>query len=272
MLTQRMAKEVFLAAADVDAATNRKNAAESMALFKKSLAGLRNGDDSMKLPPGHFGKINARLDHLSNNFKTLEGLVDKTTRGDKLSKEELTSVRDQVDSLVEQEETIMTILSGSAGAALTKSGSKVATDANLAIDVAGRQRMFSQKMAKDCALVHLKIDTDRHRSELKKTSSLFDKVEQGLRKGDKDIGIKGTSEADIVSQLDVVDGLWKGYGEVVRKHADSKVDMTKQELEIVAKLNLPLLTEANKTVEILQKSVSGEKSASASPPVAAAKK
>src|SRR5690242_16644953 len=60
MLTQKMAKEIFLVAADIDAAANRKNVADSFALFKKSLSGLRNGDESMRLPPGHYGKVNAR--------------------------------------------------------------------------------------------------------------------------------------------------------------------------------------------------------------------
>lgn len=258
MLTQKMAKECLLVAADIDAAGNRKNAAESLALFKKSANGLRAGDESMRLPPGHFGKVNQQLDALGTASKPFEKLVEKIAGGATPSKEEITALRDQTDALLEKEELIVSVLSGHAGLAMTKGKiDPTLASANVLMDVSGRQRMLSQKMSKDALLVFLKVDADRHRAELKKTGSLFDKVLVGLRNGDKDIGLRAADDPQVRAQLDAVHGLWKPFYEIVKKHAESKTDMTRPEAEQVAKLNLPILKEANKAVELFEKATTG---------------
>ena len=42
-----------------------------------------------------------------------------------------------------------------------------------AINVAGRQRMLTQKMAKEALMVHLKIDEAKNKENLNKTMGLF---------------------------------------------------------------------------------------------------
>ena len=54
----------------------------------------------------------------------------------------------------------------------------------LVINVAGRQRMISQKMAKEALLIYLKIDPANQAEALKKSIVLFENSLKGLKFGD----------------------------------------------------------------------------------------
>jgi hypothetical protein len=109
--------------------------------------------------------------------------------------------------------------------------------------------MLTQKMTKELLLVANGINPERNRANLKKTVSLFNRTLRGLLDGDAGLGLPGTTDAAIRAQLNIVNRLWNKYKPLLSKSNVSQDDLVK-----AAKLNMPLLKEMNKTVQMYAKS------------------
>ena len=105
-------------------------------------------------------------------------------------------------------------------------------------------------MTKELLLVANGIDADANKANLAKTVALFDHTLEGLRDGDKDLGLPGTKDPAILDQLDVVTKLWNEYKPLLDAVDASDTDPAK-----AAKLNLPLLKNMNKAVKMYEASV-----------------
>ena len=124
------------------------------------------------------------------------------------------------------------------------------------INLAGKQRMLTQKMSKEALFIAKGVDVDKNKENLKKTAELFDKTLKGLVDGDSDLKLPKTENKEILAQLDKVKELWKPFKENIDKVVDGKAD--KATLEAIAKDNIPLLKEMNKAVGMYAKA-SGSK-------------
>jgi GTP cyclohydrolase I len=124
------------------------------------------------------------------------------------------------------------------------------------INLAGKQRMLTQKMSKEALFIAKGVDADKNKENLKKTAELFDKTLKGLVDGDSDLKLPKTENKEILAQLDKVKELWKPFKENIDKVVDGKAD--KATLEAIAKDNIPLLKEMNKAVGMYAKA-SGSK-------------
>jgi len=140
------------------------------------------------------------------------------------------------------------------GACLTMS-SLYANDATV-INLAGKQRMLTQKMSKEALFMAKGIDADKNKEALTKTEGLFDKTLTGLINGDKDLNLPKSENKEIIAQLNKVSELWKSFKTNIDKVVAGKSD--KATLEAIAKENLPLLKNMNQAVGMFAKA-SGSK-------------
>jgi hypothetical protein len=125
--------------------------------------------------------------------------------------------------------------------------------AGVVINLAGKQRMLTQKMSKEVLLVALQHDTENNRSNARNTASLFDRTLKGLKDGDADLELPKTEDAAIRAQLDTVDGLWQKFKPLVeRAGAVDGGALSAADLLQLAQLNLPLLKEMNKAVKMYE--------------------
>jgi len=124
------------------------------------------------------------------------------------------------------------------------------------INLAGKQRMLTQKMSKEALFIAKGIDVEKNKEALKKTEELFDKTLNGLINGDKDLNLPKTEDKDILAQLQKVQELWTPFKANIDKVVEGKSD--KATLEAIAKENIPLLKEMNKAVGMYAKA-SGSK-------------
>lgn len=85
----------------------------------------------------------------------------------------------------------------------------------LIIDIAGRQRMLSQRMSKNVCLIASGINTDVATQELSDTAHIFDVSLNALRYGMTDAGIKPPPNDDIAVGLDVVISDWANLKPIV---------------------------------------------------------
>jgi nitrate/nitrite-specific signal transduction histidine kinase len=102
-----------------------------------------------------------------------------------------------------------------------------AADMGKVINLAGKQRMLTQKMSKEALLVAKGIDVNQNKANLQKTAALFDKTLKGLINGDADLGLPKTEDAAIRAQLGTVQKLWAEYQPIVAKADTSDVALQK---------------------------------------------
>ncbi len=80
----------------------------------------------------------------------------------------------------------------------------------VAINIAGRERMLSQKMTKAVNAYVLTGDSS-YINELKDASQLFDKSLKGLKNGNQELGLSPVTDNELVSELNKLEGLWKPF-------------------------------------------------------------
>jgi phosphohistidine swiveling domain-containing protein len=239
MLTQKMSKEALLIARGIDADTNKANLEKTAALFDKTLAGLAAGDASLGLPETTDPAILEQLEVVKTLWIEFKGSIDAVLGGD-TGAAVLEKIAKQNLPLLKEMNKAVQMYTKASGSTLDPA---VATTINLA----GKQRMLTQKMTKELLLVANGIDADINKANLGKTVALFERTLNGLLEGDAELGLPGTKDQAIRDQLDVVQNLWGQYKPVL-----DAVDTSDAGLAKAAELNLPLLKEMNKAVKMYE--------------------
>ncbi len=129
---------------------------------------------------------------------------------------------------------------------------QTAEEFGVVINLAGKQRMLTQKMSKEVMLIALSVDKQQNLVNLGKTSSLFDKTLKGLKNGDSDLGLPAIASKRTLRQLDKIDKLWTEFYPHI-KHIISEKNVGDEQLTAIAAQNLPLLKEMNKAVGAYEK-------------------
>ena len=114
------------------------------------------------------------------------------------------------------------------------------------INVAGRQRMLSQKMAKEALLVPQGVES---RDTLEKTIKLFETSHQGLLKGDKTMKLAAATDADVREQLNKVQTVWSGYRQTLLDYVDQP---SSSGVQAIHERSKQVLKEINTAVELME--------------------
>ena len=123
--------------------------------------------------------------------------------------------------------------------------------ASIVINLAGKQRMLTQKMSKEALLIIKGIAIKENRKNLKETIALFDKTLYGLRDGNKELNLPQTEEKEIVNALNKEIQLWSMFKIFLDNIVDNKADINT--LKAVEIANMPLLKLMNDIVMLYEK-------------------
>ncbi|WP_407925434.1 methyl-accepting chemotaxis protein [Geothermobacter ehrlichii] len=127
------------------------------------------------------------------------------------------------------------------------------------INIAGRQRMLSQKMTKEALTILAGLNVSSTRAALKQTRELFDTSLKTLIEGDRTLNLPATDNPEILAQLNRVNAIWKTFSPHVQTVIDSQDPVAIQSaIKTIIATNLTLLREMNKAV-ILYEQVSRKK-------------
>ena len=125
--------------------------------------------------------------------------------------------------------------------AFSISSVSLASDVNV-INLAGKQRMLTQKMSKEFFLIAKGHDVDANKASLEKTMNLFDTTLIGLIDGDDALGLSPAPTDEILAQLEKVQSMWTPF------KASLEAGPSDASIKAVADTNVPLLKEMNKAV------------------------
>lgn len=242
MLTQKMSKEILLIAKGINVDVNQASLQKNAVLFDKTLQGLLNGDVDLALPKTEDPKIVQRLNKVAKFWKSFHDSVTAVVKGD-TNREILENIAKQNVLLQQNMNKAVRMYAQSSGSSLEPA---IATTINLA----GKQRMLTQKMTKELLLVANGIDVEENKIYLTETIALFDRTLKGLFDGDKGLALPGTQEPAIRTQLEIVQKLWKEYQPIL-----DAIDISEAGLTKAAQLNLELLKQMNKAVAMFEQSI-----------------
>jgi len=243
MLTQKMSKEMLLVAKGIDADVNRKSLKGTAKLFDSTLNGLLHGDANIGLLPTGSAVIVKQLGKVQKLWSDFHGIVKTVIDGGSVPVGKVATLN---LPLLKNMNTAVRLYEKEAKKATGKS-------AGVVINLAGKQRMLTQKMSKEMLLVALNHEAQDNKANLRGTASLFDRTLKGLRDGDKDLGLPPTKSAAIIKQLDKVAELWSQFKPVADKAGDVNVaEVSSSDLQEMVKLNLPLLKNMNAAVKMYE--------------------
>jgi hypothetical protein len=122
------------------------------------------------------------------------------------------------------------------------------------INLAGKQRMLTQKMSKEALLIAKGINKEKNQEELKKTITLFDTTLHALLNGDRVLKLPKTEDKEIRQRLKKIEKLWKAFKPFIAKIAEGEFNRTS--LKAVEMGNMPLLSSMNSVVKMYEKKYS----------------
>jgi len=240
MLTQKMSKEAALIALDVDVSANKSALKATHDLFDKTLTGLKNGDADLGLTAAKAPDIIRGLDKVSELWQKFSPQIASVAQSGTVSNAQLSAIAaENVPLLKTMNKAVKLFEASSSASNLDPSLAK-------AINLAGRQRMLTQKMSKEFFFLAKGYQADMNKAELAKTVALFDKTLNGLVNGDSGQGLVAAPSDKIKAQLEIVKNLWVPFkAQIESTPSDSSI-------RAVADNNLPLLKEMNKAVGLFE--------------------
>lgn len=245
MLTQKMTKESFLIRSHIDKKENIEKLTKSSQLFDKTLKGLMQGDSSLKL-------VAIKNKAIQNQLKKVQELwvpFYKEIQAVQLGKASDSSY----DMLEKNNIRLLKEMNKAVGLyAAANKGDNSLTLAN-DINLAGKQRMLTQKMGKDLLFASNGFKKKVYINDFKASRKLFTQTLDGLFNGSKTLHLTGTDLPKITTQLKVVQGLWKEEQPLLDKALKNK-DLKKA----IAGLDT-ILVEMNKGVILYTDSVKRQK-------------
>ena len=121
----------------------------------------------------------------------------------------------------------------------------------IVINLAGKQRMLTQKMSKEALLIIKGIEVNKNRKNLKETMVTFDRTLKGLKDGNKGLHLVKTEDKEIVKLLNKEIKLWSLFRQFLNNIVEGKEN--KDTLKAVEIANMPLLNLMDRIVSLYEK-------------------
>ncbi|CAA6804109.1 MAG: Nitric oxide -responding transcriptional regulator Dnr (Crp/Fnr family) [uncultured Sulfurovum sp.] len=237
MLTQYMSKLVLQIELNVQKKESMEKLEELASLYDTTLKAFKNGDSKMGIPKASNKDVLIQITKVENLWKDFYVHI-QTISKNKDNGESFKYIMSNNEKLLALSNELVKAyeLSNTSENYLEVSRLSV-------VNVAGRQRMLTQKMTKEKLLI-LRGDK-RVREKLLKTVKLFDDSLNALIQGDESQKITKATNKKITKQLQVVLKMWNTLEPLYIKEKTSA-----KEMAIILSKNTKLLKEMNSMVQL----------------------
>lgn len=243
MLTQKISKEMLLVAYGIESDKNQKKVMKTASLFEKTLEGLIEGSEELGLPPTKNVIILEQLEEVDKLWVKFRTIFYVVALGGKV----------QINKVAKLNLPLLKKMNAAVKLYEIDAKKMTGKNAGVVINLAGKQRMLTQKMSKEMLLTALGYMPDKNQARLRETASLFDRTLNGLRDGDTELNLPPTKNTAIVTQLDKVASLWAEFKTIIdRVTGINSAKISRKDVQEMAKLNLPLLREMDKAVKMYE--------------------
>jgi hypothetical protein len=202
-LTQQVAAASCALTSDVDVEEAHDVLEHATTQFDRYIAALRHGDEEFHiLRPEERRLTLADIDHVESEWLAIHGAIDSILV-DGHDVDSAHVIDDHNLKLLE----LTTILASDIAEQYAQPFEVTAADL-LSIQIAGRQRMLTQKMAKDACEIWTGYHSEEAKVDLRDTMVIFENSLNALRFGLEAAGIQGAPNDIITADLDDLLGRW----------------------------------------------------------------
>ncbi len=240
MLTQKMSKEALLFALKVDPARSRLKMLQTALLFDRTLKGLMHGDPKQNLAATKDPAILKQLEKVEKLWKELLPVIIRLGKAKEADRASIETIARLNLPLLREMNRAVKMYEKASGADTAELA--------VVINLSGRQRMLTQKMAKEYLLAAYGLAPEKNRAEMRRTMALFDRTLKGLLDGDPEQELPGTKDPNIRAQLEKVMALWARYRPMLETPPE------KADLKALQAMSEKILAEMNRAVKMYEES------------------
>jgi hypothetical protein len=207
-LIQKMTKEMTLILAKIDVSKNSTELTKTSDDFNANLKRLMEGDSTLNAISST--DVQTQLKTVDGLWRKFKGLVDSVSSG---KGGDIKQIADFNLSFLDAMDKVVELY---AAEAKKETGKETSHFVNLA----GKQRMLTQKMTKEAALILLNYDKEINIEALKGTMELFEQTLKGLESGDESLGLGKMSNFELLTlrePLKRVGEKWEGLKAIYQK-------------------------------------------------------
>jgi hypothetical protein len=247
MLSQRMAKAACLMSRDISFASNYDQLTQAYTLFERSDSALRAGDEQMGLSEEALPDVLDALAAIDEPWTEYSGILQNAVQSGTVDSSDL----EVLDGDSREVLKFMNIAVFKIARAYASAVAEVPLGLTITIDVAGRQRMLTQKAVKEACLMATAEDPFVYADRLGETIELFDLSLKALRDGYEDVGVIAAPTREIDRKLLEVAGLWEPVKSILDRAAEGQI-LSDRDLSKVARMSEPLLQTMNEAVGLYE--------------------
>ncbi len=244
MLSQKMFKELMLIKLNISPAENRENLHKTISTFDTTLGWLREGNVPNGIIPAPNKNIREQLESIHKVWTVYQEMLKKQSGAGSLSAN-VDDINEICIKILEESNkaTELYVVEAKSKGVKTTSGQNV--------NIAGRQRMLSQRMAK--ALIILRHNPKSNsKLELKQAKNLFEQSHDALMNGNPYMEVAKIENAEVRAKLNEVDSQWSKLKPIVIEVLQNEIPSDEQ-VRTVAEINPKLLSTMNDVVDLLEK-------------------
>lgn len=214
MLSQRISKAACFLNTGTETTGAPSQLADAVALFETSLQALLHGDENIGLGPEENPRIRKSLQRVVTDWVGFSHYLQEALEGGNVARPTLAAIdKSGLELLADMNSTVNQI-ARIYGDALPDMPLML----SLTIDLAGRQRMFTQKAAKEFCLIDAGVDVEENRTRLAKTTQLFTTTLGALQNGMTGVVMAAPND-EIRAQLELVFDAWEAPKAVLESAA-----------------------------------------------------
>ena len=205
MLSQRISKSACFLNIGVQTDGHPNQLEDAYNLFDTSLQALRRGDEAMGLGPEQSAVIREALQVVAADWEVFSEHLQMALSTGAVARPALTVIDESGLVLLADMNRTVNKTASIYGDALPD----MPLILSLTIDLAGRQRMFTQKAAKEFCLIDAGVDVEENRARVAKTAQLFTLTLGALQSGMPGMVMAAPND-EIRNQLALVAEAWAG--------------------------------------------------------------
>ncbi|SCA57055.1 conserved exported hypothetical protein [Candidatus Terasakiella magnetica] len=244
MLTQRMAKAACFIGSYSEVDKHHAMLIDASKLFDDSLKTLTNGNPSLNIPAETEPSILAELENVKPYWHMLDFATRILIESPETPGLDVNMIEQFNLPALKQSNAVVQTMERAYYKGTKSTGSV------RAINVAGRQRMLSQKAAKEFCFISYGLDVEKNRQALKKTIQDFDIALDDLRNGDSIKNIPPAPTINIRYALTQLKSDWQSPRGIYLAIANG-VQAHDAEFSTISKSNDQMLKQSNEIVGMM---------------------
>ncbi|NOR62163.1 MAG: hypothetical protein GQ535_06690 [Rhodobacteraceae bacterium] len=249
MLSQRISKAACFLNVGVSTDGLPNQMGDAVALFEGSLTALTRGDESMGLGPEQNVDILLALQQVTKDWNAFSQNFRMAMTNGFVPRPALSGIDESGLQLLASMNRTVNKTASTYGDALPD----MPLILSLTIDLAGRQRMFTQKAAKEFCLIDAGVEVAENRERLAKTTQLFTLTLGALQSGMPGMVMAAPND-EIRAQLALVAEAWAGPKAALEHAANGGEINDTQRIAIVNAME-PVLVLMNEAVGMYEEAI-----------------